>query len=356
MDVTRSVANEAGVESADSGSATVRPIERHLSVVDISQESEEAGMDLADLGGSPLAIYTVGTAVVVIGVSVALAIVRVPGVWVPIRTWLVMLPIALGALWLGSLAWTVLVTVVSVLGLKEYARATGLYRELPFVIVIYLTIIAENVAAQLQRYDFFMAIPMWGILILVLVPILRNRTEDMLQWFALAVVGLIFFGFFLAHLSYLGLSPLGLGYVLFVVLATQLNDALGFIYGKLFGRRRWTSISPNKTVEGAVLAMLTTIALAFVHWRVAFPHVPAWGVVAAGVIVGLGGQVGDLTMANVKRNVGIKDFGHVLPGHGGITDRVNSLMVTAPVFAHFMGFLFGGFPATAPGFSLDRLP
>lgn len=312
-------------------------------------------MDLVN-GATPLAVYTIATAIVLVGVSVLLAIVRVPGVWVPIRTWLVMLPIALGALWLGPPAWTVLVTVVSILGFKEYARATGLYRELPFVVVVYVTIIAENLAALLQRYDFFMAIPMWGVLLLVIVPILRNRTEDMLQWFALAVVGLLLFGFFLAHLSYLGQSPLGLGYVLFVVLATQFNDAMGFIYGRLFGRHRWTAISPNKTIEGAVLALITTIVLAFVHWPIAFPHLPAWGVVAAGVIVGLGGQVGDLMMANVKRNVGIKDFGHLLPGHGGITDRVNSLMITAPVFAHFMGFIFGGFPVTAPGFSLGRLP
>jgi phosphatidate cytidylyltransferase len=311
-------------------------------------------MDLAKLGASPLPVYTVGTAVVVL-VAAVIALIAVPSIWVPIRTWLLMLPVAIGALWLGPIAWTALVTVVSILGFKEYARATGLYREVAFVIVVYLTIIAANVASLVQRYDFFMAIPMWGILLLVLVPIVRNRTDDMLQWFALAIVGLIFFGFFLAHLSYLGLSPLGLGYVLFVLLATQLNDALGFIYGKLLGHRRWTPISPNKTIEGAGLALATTIALAFVQWAIAFPHVPIWGVVAAGVIVGLGGQVGDLTMANVKRNVGIKDFGHLLPGHGGITDRVNSLMVTAPVFAHFMGFLFGGFPGTAPGMTFGRL-
>ena len=92
------------------------------------------------------------------------------------------------------------------------------------------------------------------------------------------------------------------------------------------------------------MAAATTIALAFAQWQIAMPNVPAWGVFAAGIIVGIGGQVGDLTMANVKRSAGVKDFGTLLPGHGGMTDRVNSLMVTAPAFAHFMGFLFGGFP------------
>jgi phosphatidate cytidylyltransferase len=312
-------------------------------------------MDGASLASMALLIYTGATASVLVGVSGLLAAIRLPGVWVPIRTWLLMLPVILGAIWLGAGAWTVLVTVVSILAYKEFARATGLYRDLPFVVVVYVAILAENLFAFIQRYDLFMAAPMWAVLVLTLVPILRNRTEGMLQSFALSVVGVVFFAFFPAHLSYLVQSPLGLGYLLFVVLATQLNDALGFIYGRTLGRRRWTSISPNKTLEGSVLAMVTTMALALIQWPIAFPHVPLWGAIAAGVVVGFGGQVGDLTMANVKRNVGIKDFGHLLPGHGGLIDRLNSLMITAPVFAHFMGFLFGGFPVEIPGYQLPSM-
>lgn len=301
-------------------------------------------MDLESVLHEPLAFYTVATVVVVIGVSALLAVVRLPGVWVPIRTWLVMLPVILGALWIGTWAWTVLVAVVSIVSFKEFAKVTGLYRERPFVLVVYAAIVAENVSAFLGAYDFFMATPTWAVLGLLLIPIALNRTEGMLQSVALSVVGVIFFGYFLAHLSYLARSDPSYGYVLYVVLGTQLNDALGFIYGKTLGRHRWTPISPNKTLEGSILAAATTMLLAFAQWGIAFPWVPAWGVVAAGFIVGVGGQIGDLTMANVKRNVGVKDFGAMLPGHGGVTDRLNSLMVTAPAFAHFMGFLFGGFP------------
>ena len=297
----------------------------------------------------PLVVYTIATALTVGLVAGLLAIVHIPGSWTPIRTWLVMLPIILGTLWAGELArsplpWTLLVMVVSILAFCEFARVTGLDKEALFVVVVIGTIVAEAVAAFVQRYDFFVAIPAWGILALCLVPIARNRTEGMLNRLALSIVAVIFYGYFLAHLSYLEQSPLGLGYLLFVTLLTQLNDALGYLYGKTLGRHRWTPISPNKTLEGCALALATTIGLTFLQAWLAFPHVPAWGVLAAGVIVGLGGQVGDLTMANVKRNVGVKDFGSLLPGHGGLTDRVNSLMITAPVFAHVMGYLFGGFP------------
>ncbi len=302
-------------------------------------------LGLEGIGSEPLLFYTLATAVTVVLTMALLAVLRLPGAWVPLRTWFVILPIALGAMWLGQPAWTVFVTLISLVAFKEFARVTGLYRQTLFVLVVYGAIVAENAFAFIGRYDFFMATPTWAILALALVPIVLRRTDDMLQWFALAIVGAVFYGFFLAHLSYLYASPAGLGYLLFVVLMTQLNDALQYIYGKAVGRHHWTPISPNKTVEGSVLAGITIVVLTFLQAPVAFPHVPPAGILAAGLVITIGGQVGDLTMANVKRNAGVKDFGSALPGHGGLTDRLNSLMVTAPAFAHIMGYFYGGFPS-----------
>lgn len=302
-------------------------------------------MNINELAGDPLLFYTVATVVTVVLTMALMTVLRLPGSWVPMRTWFVILPVALGAMWLGHGAWTVFVTVVSIVAFKEFARVTGLYRQTLFVLVVYGAIIAENLFALVGRYDFFMAVPTWAVLALALVPIVLRRSENMLQWFALAIVGVVFYGYFLAHLSYLYGSPLGLGYLLFVVLMTQLNDALQYFYGKAVGRHRWTPISPNKTVEGSLLAGATIIVLTFLQAPIAFPHVPPQGVLVAGLIIAIGGQIGDLTMANVKRNAGVKDFGAILPGHGGLTDRLNSLMVTAPAFAHIMGYLYGGFPA-----------
>ena len=298
---------------------------------------------------NPLAFYTVVTVVILVAASALFAVIHLPGGFLPIRTWLVILPIALGSIWVGELIgsqlpWAVLVATVSVFGFREFARITGLGREPLFVAVVSAAIVLENVFAMANRYDVFMALPTWAILVLAFVPIILNRTDRMLQHLALAIVGVVFYGFFLAHLTYLAISSLGLGYLLYVLLATQFNDALGFVYGKTLGRHRWTPISPNKTLEGSLLAGVTTVVLTFAQAPIAFPHVPPLGVLAAGLIVAIGGQVGDLTMANVKRNAGVKDFGTLLPGHGGLTDRLNSLMVTAPAFAHFMGYLFGGFP------------
>jgi phosphatidate cytidylyltransferase len=292
----------------------------------------------------PLRFYTVVTAIGFGLMGLVIAALRVAVAWPPYRTWVFMLPLVFAALWLGVAGWAVLVTVISIYAFKEFAKATGLYRDTLFVLVVYAAIVAMNLFAFLPHYGFFMVAPLWAVAALTIIPIVLNRTAGMLQAFALSVVGVVYFAWFLAHLTYLAQAPTGLGYVLYVVLATQFNDALAFLFGKTLGRHRWTVISPNKTVEGSLFALGAAIALAFLNWGVAFPHLPWWGVLSAGLIVGVGGQVGDLTMANVKRNVGIKDFGTLLPGHGGLLDRVNSLMLVAPVFFHFMGYFFGPFP------------
>ncbi len=199
-----------------------------------------------DLPGGVLGAYTLLAAAVVVALTALLAVVRMKSAFEPIRTWLVMLPIIFGALWLGLPAWTLVITLVSLFGFREFARATGLAGERGLILIASVAIVVENLAAYLGRYDVFMATPMWAIFLLALVPIIRNRTDQVLRWFSLAVLGILFYGFFLAHLTYLANSPLGLGYVLFVTLMTQLNDALGYIYGKTLGRHRWTVISPNK--------------------------------------------------------------------------------------------------------------
>jgi hypothetical protein len=133
---------------------------------------------LNGIAQDPLHFYTVATVVFVIVVSALLALVRLPGVWVPIRTWLVMLPLALGALWIGQAAWVLLVTVISLIAFTEFARVTGLLQERPLVAVVYAAIVAENLFAFRGTYNFFMATPMWAILALTLVPIALNRTDN----------------------------------------------------------------------------------------------------------------------------------------------------------------------------------
>ena len=119
-----------------------------------------------------------------------------------------------------------------------------------------------------------------------------------------------------------------------------MNDVAAFTCGRLFGRHKFRSeISPNKTWEGALGALAVSMALPWAL-RFSFPHFGPWQLILTGVIVGVGGQLGDLSISVIKRDLGVKDMGAVIPGHGGILDRVDSLIYTAPLFLHMADFYY----------------
>ena len=107
-----------------------------------------------------------------------------------------------------------------------------------------------------------------------------------------------------------------------------------FTCGKLFGRHPLRSeISPKKTWEGSIGALAVSLALPWALWFT-LPQFGPVDLIAVGLIVGIGGQLGDLSISVIKRDVGVKDMGAAIPGHGGILDRIDSLIYVAPLFFH----------------------
>lgn len=270
--------------------------------------------------------------------------------WLRLGSWCVLLPLMLGAVLAGRV-WTIgAVTLLSLACYSEYARATGLFREHLMSFCVVAGILAANFAALDHWYGFFMALWPLTIGVLVVVSIPLDRPSGYIQRVALAVFGYALFGAGLGHLGYMandaGYRPL----VLLLLTAVALNDVAAFTFGKLIGGKKLLpATSPNKTISGAVGAAAVTTTLVallgsaiFAGTPVAAPH---W-LVALGLIVALGGQAGDLTLSSIKRDLGIKDMSTVLPGHGGILDRFNSLLLVAPAVFHFVGYFVG--------FGLDR--
>jgi phosphatidate cytidylyltransferase len=125
-------------------------------------------------------------------------------------------------------------------------------------------------------------------------------------------------------------APRGLAWVLAVVLATWVGDSSAYLAGRLLGRHKLApSISPNKTVEGALAGLLgATVTSAL--WFAVSGLGPLWIGAAVGVVAGLSGQLGDLAESMLKRQAGVKDSGSVIPGHGGILDRIDALLFAFP--------------------------
>ena len=138
------------------------------------------------------------------------------------------------------------------------------------------------------------------------------------------------------HLIFLANARDAYGYVLYLLLAVELNDVAAYTTGKLFGRHPLRSnISPKKTWEGALGALAVSLVLPWLL-RFSFPHFTARDLILTGLIVGIAGQLGDLSISVIKRDLGIKDMGALIPGHGGILDRIDSMIYVAPFFFHLV--------------------
>jgi phosphatidate cytidylyltransferase len=135
--------------------------------------------------------------------------------------------------------------------------------------------------------------------------------------------------------------PLGLGAVLLGVGCVCAADVVAYFVGKWIGRTKLSEISPKKTVEGAIGGFIGSIAIGAIgsyllHW----PYGPLSGSVL-GLMIGITSLLGDLTESVMKRDAGVKDSGQLIPGHGGILDRTDSYVFTAPLVYYFIALLYG---------------
>jgi len=264
-----------------------------------------------------------------------------------IHAWWVMVGIFAVALGLGP-RWSIaFFAFVSFLALKEYLSLIPTRRADRRVLFwAYLTIpvqywwVAEGYFAM-----FTLFIPVWGLFIVSTRMVLVQETHDFLRAIGTLQWGMITTVFALSHVAYLLVLPAqsggpgdGASLVVYLVLLTEMNDVAQYVWGKSLGRRKIVpKVSPGKTFEGLLGGILTTTVLAVLLAPLLTP-LDRWDAVAAGLIIGMGGFLGDITISSVKRDIGVKDSGTMIAGHGGVLDRVNSLMATAPLFFHFIRY------------------
>ena len=271
--------------------------------------------------------------------------------WLRLASWAVLLPLMLGPVLLGR-PWVIgAVTLLGLLCLREYNRATGLFREPVMAAAVGVGILFVNFAALDNWYNFFMALFPLSVAVLAVVSLPLDRPSGYIQRTGLAVFAFILFGAGLAHLGFMANDRYYQPLVLLLLTAVAINDVFAFTAGKLLGGPKLLpATSPNKTVSGALGALCgTTLLVALVGWPVfcgtPMDH-PAL-LLGLGVIVSVAGQAGDLMLSSIKRDLGIKDMGTVIPGHGGLLDRYNSLLLVAPAVFHYVQYVVG-FAADQP--------
>lgn len=263
------------------------------------------------------------------------------------KTWWFLCAIFFGAVLTSKAAATCLFAFVSFLAFKEYVSLIPTRRADRRVLFwCYLAIPFQYYWAYSQWYGMFIIfIPVYLFLLLPFRMITIGQTDGFLRaagtlhWGAMTTI------FSVSHIAYLGLlddtkTPCGsVGMLIFLVVCTQLNDIAQYVWGKSFGKRKVVpSVSPNKTWAGLIGGVGTTTALALLLGPVLTP-LNRQEALGAGLIIGIGGFVGDVVISAFKRDLGIKDSGSMLPGHGGILDRIDSLTYAAPLFFHYVYYL-----------------
>ncbi|MBR3121548.1 phosphatidate cytidylyltransferase [Oceanobacillus profundus] len=257
-------------------------------------------------------------------------------------TALIALAIFLPFVIFGGLPFTIFVYVLASVGLVELIRMRniGSYFVPYLLAVLLLWLILIPSSSILLTISWFSKFEMIALIILLLLAytvLVKNQfTFDQVGFILLACfyVGLGFYYLLETRDGNQALS--NILYAFFIIWST---DTGAYLFGRAFGKRKlWPTISPNKTIEGALggIVLACTVAIIF-HLVEPFRH-SMLTVVGVTILASIFGQVGDLVESALKRNYGVKDSGKILPGHGGILDRFDSMLFVIPLL-HFIHFV-----------------
>lgn len=263
-----------------------------------------------------------------------------------IKGWWLIIGLLLLSLGLAPLGLVVGFFIFSLIAVKEYLSHSELNK---MRILIFQGVLVSTLFQYLclwqSNWSLYFAMPYMTFLIsFSLVTILTAKIDKLPLVFS-SLIGITLINHFLSYLPALFIwqlnksdSSQALILVALVIFLTEINDVLQFIGGKSFGKSKIVpAISPNKTGGGFITGFIGTILMAGGSFNY-FLLYPIWKSVAVGAIISVMGIVGDLTFSAIKRYLGTKDFSNALPGHGGVLDRLDSLIFTAPMVFYLIYF------------------
>ena len=263
-----------------------------------------------------------------------------------LKAWWIMIAVIAAATWTGVWAVIGLFALVSFQCLREYVSLAptrkGDHRALIWSFYVFLPLQYYLIAAGWYGL-FSILIPVYAFLLLPISASLSADTTRFLERSAKIQWGLMICVYCLSHVPALltleipGYEGRNLLLVVFLLLTVQSSDVFQYIWGKLLGRHALSKqISPSKTVEGLVGGVLSATAMGAALWWIT-PFSPVEAAFVALVINTLG-FFGGFVLSAIKRDRGVKDWGHLIEGHGGMLDRVDSLAFSAPVFFHLLRY------------------
>jgi phosphatidate cytidylyltransferase len=265
-----------------------------------------------------------------------------------ISAWWVMAALVSAAVLMGLGGTAILFGIISFLALREFITLTPTHRAdhraLFWIFFVFTPL--QYLLIWKQWYGLFsILIPVYAFLYIPIRVSMAGDTSQFLERTAKIQWGLMVCVFCLSHAPALlilkipGYEGQNAKLVFFLILVAQLSDVFQYVWGKLLGKRRIApNVSPNKTWEGLIGGGLTAVGLGTALYGVT-PFSPLQAAGLSGLIV-LMGFWGGLTMSAIKRDRGVKDYGSIIMGHGGVMDRIDSICFAAPIFFHVTRYFF----------------
>jgi phosphatidate cytidylyltransferase len=263
------------------------------------------------------------------------------------RSWWVMAILVGGALLLGWQASALVFILVSFLALREFlSLAPARIEDRPIIVFAYLTIPVSYVFVFLHIYMFYLVfVPVWVFLATPFLMAIIGQTRGYLTSAAVFHWGTVTCVYNIGFIPLLMLVPKwdapqagAAGLVFLLLVATEANDVFQYICGKLFGRHKiLPKVSPNKTWEGFLGGWALTALLLLMLGPIYTP-LRGVGLWTVALVLPIAGFAGDVTFSAIKRDIGVKDTSHFIPGHGGVLDRIDSLTFTTPLYFHLLAY------------------
>lgn len=266
-----------------------------------------------------------------------------------INAWWIMVLVIGIAFVLGNIAVVILFFLVSGFALREFITITPTTRNDYYALLFafYIVLPVQYILVAISWYGLFsIFIPVYVFLLLPVLASLTGSTKNFLertakvQWGLMITVYCISCVPALLTLDIKGYESRNLLLIAFLVIVVQLSDVLQYVFGKLFGKRKIApTLSPSKTIEGFVGGILSaSLVGACLWWITPFSF---WQAALISLMITLLGFLGGLVMSAIKRDRGIKDWGHMIEGHGGMLDRLDSVCFAAPIFFHVVRYWWG---------------
>ncbi len=248
-------------------------------------------------------------------------------VLLPVFLWIVMA----GPVWLFG-------TTIVLLGALGQWEFTGMFERAGVRTFRALGLVGGVVVTASFALPVSERVAFTAVLLVVLATTVWRRSGDRIDWrpAAITVLGICYVNWLFGYGFWLRDLELGKEWVLLLVWVTWLGETAAYLVGTAVGRHALApTISPKKTVEGALAQLVVSVLAALAAQAWFFHGLATRDAVVVGVLLGVVGQVGDLVQSALKRSVGTKDTGRLIPGHGGMLDRIDSLLFNTPVLFYY---------------------